>query len=53
MTGSRTKQQRALVALVEVLGLSVWFSATAVVPDDGTVVLDGTAVCYTMNITAL
>ena len=32
MTDSRTKQQRALVALVEVLGLSVWFSATAVVP---------------------
>ena len=29
---SRTSQQRALVALVEVLGLSVWFSATAVVP---------------------
>jgi MFS family permease len=29
---SRTNQQRALVALVEVLGLSVWFSATAVVP---------------------
>ncbi len=32
MTLSRTNQQRALVALVEVLGLSVWFSATAVVP---------------------
>jgi MFS family permease len=30
---SRTNQQRALVALVEVLGLSVWFSATAVVPN--------------------
>jgi MFS family permease len=29
---SRTNRQRALVALVEVLGLSVWFSATAVVP---------------------
>ncbi len=29
---SRTNQQRALVALVEVLGLSVWFSATAAVP---------------------
>jgi MFS family permease len=29
---SRTNQQRALIALVEVLGLSVWFSATAVVP---------------------
>jgi MFS family permease len=29
---SRTIRQRALVALVEVLGLSVWFSATAVVP---------------------
>src|SRR5215207_724908 len=29
---SRTNQQRALVALVQVLGLSVWFSATAVVP---------------------
>jgi MFS family permease len=29
---SRTNQQRALVAVVEVLGLSVWFSATAVVP---------------------
>ena len=32
MTLSRTNQQRALVALVEVLGLNVWFSATAVVP---------------------
>jgi MFS family permease len=32
MTLSRTNQQRALIALVEVLGLSVWFSATAVVP---------------------
>ena len=32
MTLSRTNQQRALVALVEVLGLCVWFSATAVVP---------------------
>jgi len=32
MTLSRTNRQRALVALVEVLGLSVWFSATAVVP---------------------
>lgn len=29
---SPTNQQRALIALVEVLGLSVWFSATAVVP---------------------
>jgi MFS family permease len=29
---SRANRQRALVALVEVLGLSVWFSATAVVP---------------------
>lgn len=29
---SQTNQQRALIALVEVLGLSVWFSATAVVP---------------------
>jgi MFS family permease len=29
---SRTNPQRALIALVEVLGLSVWFSATAVVP---------------------
>jgi MFS family permease len=29
---SRTNQQRALIALVEVFGLSVWFSATAVVP---------------------
>jgi MFS family permease len=29
---SRTNQQRALVALVQVLGLSVWFSATAVAP---------------------
>ncbi|TPG29624.1 MFS transporter [Mycolicibacterium hodleri] len=32
MTLSRANRQRALVALVEVLGLSVWFSATAVVP---------------------
>jgi MFS family permease len=32
MIVSRTNQQRALVALVQVLGLSVWFSATAVVP---------------------
>src|SRR5258705_10013726 len=32
MTLSRTNQHRALIALVEVLGLSVWFSATAVVP---------------------
>jgi MFS family permease len=32
MTLSRANQQRALIALVEVLGLSVWFSATAVVP---------------------
>lgn len=30
---SRTNQQRALVALTQVLGLSVWFSATAVVPN--------------------
>jgi MFS family permease len=29
---SRTNQQRALVALVQVMGLSVWFSATAVAP---------------------
>ncbi len=29
---SPTNQQRALIALVQVLGLSVWFSATAVVP---------------------
>jgi MFS family permease len=29
---SRANRQRALVALAEVLGLSVWFSATAVVP---------------------
>ena len=29
---SRTTRQRALIALVQVLGLSVWFSATAVVP---------------------
>ena len=29
---SQTNQQRALIALVEVLGLSVWFSATAVAP---------------------
>jgi MFS family permease len=29
---SRTTRQRALIALVEVLGLSVWFSATAAVP---------------------
>jgi len=32
MTLSRSGRQRTLVALVEVLGLSVWFSATAVVP---------------------
>jgi MFS family permease len=32
MISSRTIQMRALIALVEVLGLSVWFSATAVVP---------------------
>src|SRR4029077_18902279 len=32
MTLPRSNQQRTLVALVEVLGLSVWFSATAVVP---------------------
>lgn len=32
MTRSQTNRQRALIALVEVLGLSVWFSATAVVP---------------------
>ena len=32
MTLSPTNQQRALIALVQVLGLSVWFSATAVVP---------------------
>ena len=29
---SPTNQQRALIALVQVLGLSVLFSATAVVP---------------------
>jgi MFS family permease len=29
---SRTNQQRAFVALVQVLSLSAWFSATAVVP---------------------
>lgn len=29
---SPTNRQRALIALVQVLGLSVWFSATAVVP---------------------
>lgn len=29
---SATNRQRALIALVQVLGLSVWFSATAVVP---------------------
>ncbi len=29
---SSANQQRALIALVQVLGLSVWFSATAVVP---------------------
>ncbi|MET0758491.1 MAG: MFS transporter [Mycobacterium sp.] len=29
---SRTNQQRALIALTQVLGLAVWFSATAVVP---------------------
>jgi MFS family permease len=29
---SPTNQQRALIAVVQVLGLSVWFSATAVVP---------------------
>ncbi len=32
MIESSTNQQRALVAIVQVLGLSVWFSATAVVP---------------------
>src|SRR5215212_1981312 len=32
MMPSRSNQQRALVALVEVLGLTVWFSATAVAP---------------------
>jgi MFS family permease len=32
MTLSRSNQQRTLVALVEVLGLAVWFSATAVAP---------------------
>ncbi|MDT5075309.1 MAG: hypothetical protein QOH82_4629 [Mycobacterium sp.] len=32
MIPSRTIQMRALIALVEVQGLSVWFSATAVVP---------------------
>ncbi len=29
---SRSNRQRTLIALVQVLGLSVWFSATAVVP---------------------
>jgi predicted MFS family arabinose efflux permease len=32
MTLSRSNQQRTLIALVEVLGLAVWFSATAVAP---------------------
>ena len=32
MISSAANKQRALVALVEVLGLGVWFSATAVVP---------------------
>ena len=32
MIESSTNQQRALIAMVQVLGLSVWFSATAVVP---------------------
>ena len=32
MTLSRTNQQRALIAITQVLGLTVWFSATAVVP---------------------
>src|SRR5437763_14112871 len=32
MTLSQSDRQRTLVALVEVLGLTVWFSATAVAP---------------------
>lgn len=32
MIRPRTNGQRALIALIQVLGLSVWFSATAVVP---------------------
>jgi MFS family permease len=32
MIPSRTNQQRALIAVVQVLGLSAWFSATAVAP---------------------
>jgi MFS family permease len=32
MIESSTNQQRALIAMVQVLGLSVWFSATTVVP---------------------
>ena len=32
-TAPSTNQQRALIAAVQVLGLCVWFSATAVVPN--------------------
>ncbi len=32
MIRSRTNAQRSLIALVQILGLSVWFSATAAVP---------------------
>ncbi|RDH78496.1 MFS transporter [Mycolicibacterium moriokaense] len=32
MSAPRAVEQRSLIALVQVLGLSVWFSATAVVP---------------------
>ena len=32
ITAPSTNQQRALIAIVQVLGLCVWFSATAVVP---------------------
>jgi MFS family permease len=32
MTALRPNQQRSLIALVQILGLSVWFSAAAVIP---------------------
>jgi MFS family permease len=32
MIASRTNRQRSLIALVQILGLSVWFSVSAVVP---------------------
>ena len=32
MTASRSNRQRSLIALVQILGLSVWFSAAAVIP---------------------